>query len=797
MPDASQLSWEDAFALPSRLPFVLMRLIAFRSLALLGCVFSLACSPDSSRSRTANHSSATADDVSRWKATAERVTITRDEWGVPHVRGTSDADAVFGVMYAQAEDDFTRVEQNYLNAMGRLAEADGEVAIYQDLRMKLFINPDSMRAKYDASPDSLKVLMNAFADGLNFYLHTHPGITPRVITRFEPWMALSFSEGSIGGDIESISLRDLRAFYEPRNNVAVTGASANSTSANGATASSAMSDALSREAAMRLAALESVPTPRAVEPGGSNGFAIAPSRSASGHALLLINPHTSFFFRAEAQMTSDEGLNAYGAMTWGQFFIYQGFNERTGWMHTSTGADAIDEYAETVTESPEGITYAYDGEQRSVLSQEISVPFKSDTGMASRTFTVYRTHHGPIIREANGKWIAIKLMEEPVKALTQSYWRTKQRDFAGFKQTMALNSNSSNNTVYADADGSIAYFHSNFIPRRDVRFDWERPVDGSDPATEWKGLHTVDDSPLVKDPSTGWLQNTNNWPYSAIGANSPKPTDFPKYMDYFGENPRGIHAIRVLENRTSMTLDSLIAAAYDNELTAFETLLPVLLGDYDALAASSSLKSKLAEQVAALRAWDRRYSLASTETSLAVFFGENLWRAVSADAARARVNTYVYMEQRATPAQRLEALSAASDTLAAHFGSWKAPWGNINRFQRITGDIVQPFDDNAPSVAVPFASSRWGSLAAFGAATFNGTKKLYGTRGNSFVAVVEFGPRVRAKAIVAGGQNGDPSSPHFVDQAERYARGEFRDVHFYPEDVSANATRTYKPGEVR
>ncbi len=779
-------------------PPAMIRSAAVRCTALLFSAALLACSPDSSGARNeTSGSTASAEEISRWQAMADRVTITRDEWGVPHVRGATDADAVFGVMYAQAEDDFTRIEQNYLNAMGRLAEADGESAMYQDLRMKMFINPDSMRAMYDASADSLKVLMNAFADGLNFYLHTHPETTPRVITRFEPWMALSFSEGSIGGDIESISLRDLRAFYEPRSGAAGNAASANRASSNAASATSMMLDAVSRDAAMRRAALEPAPTPRAIEPGGSNGFAISPSRSASGHALLLINPHTSFFFRAEAQMTSDEGLNAYGAMTWGQFFIYQGFNERTGWMHTSTGADAIDEYAETVTESADGISYAYDGAQRPMTSQQITVPFKTDTGMASRTFTVYRTHHGPIVREADGKWIAIKLMEEPVKALTQSYWRTKQRDFAGFKQTMALNTNSSNNTVFADADGSIAYFHANFIPRRDARFDWERPVDGSDPATEWNGLHTVDDSPLIKDPTTGWLQNTNNWPFSVIGAGSPKPADYPKYMDYFGENPRGIHAVRVLENRTNMTLDSLIAAAYDNELTAFETLLPVLFRDYDALPASSPLKSKLADQITALRAWDHRYSLTSTETSLAVYFGENLWRAVSADAGRARVNTYTYMEQRATAAQRLEALSAASDTLAAHFGSWQTAWGDINRFQRITGDIVQPFTDGGPSVAVPFASSRWGSLAAFGAATFNGTKKLYGTRGNSFVAVVEFGPRVRAKAIVAGGQNGDPSSPHFMDQAERYARGEFRDVHFYPEDISANAKRTYKPGETR
>ncbi len=762
------------------LPSSLVRRV---SILLAGAL--LACSPDAPASR--DDGVAPSEDVVRWQATADRVTITRDEWGVPHVRGTTDADAVFGVMYAQAEDDFTRIEQNYLNAMGRLAEAEGESAVFQDLRMKLFIHPDSMRAKYEASPDSLKVLMNAFADGLNFYLHSHPETKPRVITRFEPWMALSFSEGSIGGDIESISLRELRAFYEGR------GAAATASAGSAASTSPAQP----QSAIQLLAAQEAEPAPRSVEPGGSNGFAIAPSRSASGHALLLINPHTSFFFRAEAQMTSDQGLNAYGAMTWGQFFVYQGFNERTGWMHTSTGADAIDEYAETVTEAPDGITYKYGAEQRAMVTQQITVPFKTDTGMATRTFTVYRTHHGPVVREADGKWITVKLMEEPVKALTQSYWRTKQRNFAGFKQTMELYSNSSNNTVYADADGSIAYFHSNFIPRRDPSFDWERPVDGSNPATEWQGLHTVDESPLIKDPSTGWLQNTNNWPYSVIGAGSPKPTDFPKYMDYFGENPRGIHAIRVLENRTNMTLDSLIAAAYDNELTAFETLLPVLFRDYDALSASNPFKAKLAEQVEALRAWDRRYSLGSTETSLAVYFGENLWRAVTADAARARVNPYVYMEQRAPATLRLEALSAASDTLTAHFGSWKTPWGDINRFQRITGDIVQPFTDDGPSVAIPFASSRWGSLAAFGAATFNGTRKQYGTRGNSFVAVVEFGPRVRAKAIVAGGQNGDPSSPHFMDQAERYARGEFRDVHFYPEDVTANAKRTYKPGEAR
>ena len=713
--------------------------------------------------------SADPTDVARWEATAARVTITRDRWGIPHVRGASDPDAVFGALYAQAEDDFNRIEVNYLNAMGRLAEAEGESAVWSDLRMKLFVHPDSMRARYEASPDSLKRLMNAFADGLNYFLYTHPDVKPRVLTRFEPWMALTFSEGSIGGDIESIGLRGLREFYDGRNPMPAT-------------------------EPRPIALVE--PMPRAVEPGGSNGFAIAPSKSATGHALLLINPHTSFFFRAELQLTSDEGLNAYGASTWGQFFIYQGFNDRAGWMHTSSGADAIDEYAETVTERGDTITYRYDGEERTIVRERIAVPFRDGDSMHTREFTVYRTHHGPVVRtDEDGRWITVKLMQEPVKALTQSWWRTKARNLREFRATMDLHTNSSNNTIYADADGTIAYFHANFVPRRASGHDWERTVDGSTSATEWQGLHTVDESPLFINPPTGWLQNTNNWPFSAIGAASPKPTAFPAYMDYFGENPRGIHAVRVLENRSAFTLDTLIAVAYDNELTAFESLFPPLFRDYDALPASDARKAKLAAPIAALRAWDRRYALESAPTSVAIYWGENLWRTVNRAASAARVNTYAYMEQRASRDERLDALAEAVDTLTAHFGRWETPWGEINRFQRLTGDIVQPFNDSAPSVPVPFASSRWGSLAAFGAATFNGTKRLYGTRGNSFVAVVEFGPRVRAKAVVAGGQHGNPANPHFADQAEMYARGEFRDVYFWPEDLEQAVERRYRPGE--
>jgi acyl-homoserine-lactone acylase len=705
-------------------------------------------------------------DLGRWERRAERVTITRDDWGIAHVRGRTDADAVFGGIYAQAEDDFNRVETNYINAMGRLGEAEGEGAVWQDLRMKLFIHPDSMRAKYAASPAWLRTLMDAWADGLNYYLHTHPEVKPRVITRFEPWMALTFTEGSIGGDIESIDLDGLEAFYgEP--------------------------SARAEPARMGTAAGVG-----AAEPSGSNGFAIAPSNTRNGRALLLINPHTSFFFRSELQMTSDERLNAYGAATWGQFFLYQGFNDRLGWMHTSSTVDVIDEYAETIVRRGDRLFYRYGAGERPLALERITVPYRTGDGMARREFTVYRTHHGPIVRSAEGKWIAVRLMQKPVEALSQSYLRTKARSLAQYRQVLRLGANSSNNTVYADADGNIAYFHPQFIPKRSDRFDWTRPVDGSDPATEWGPLHSVEESPHVVNPPNGWIQNTNNGPWSAAGRFSPTRDRFPRYMDTEGENPRGVNAQRVLQERKDFTLATLIEAAYDTRLVAFERLIPPLLRAYDAAPVADPLKDKLAGPIAALRGWDFRWSVTSVPMSLAVYWGEALWRQIAEDARRTGVSAYDWMAERATDAERLRALAAASDKLVTDFGTWRTPWGEINRYQRLTGEIVQPFSDSGASIPVGFTSGRWGSLAAFGTVTPPGTRRRYGTSGNSFVAVVEFGKdSVRARAVTAGGESGDPRSPHFGDEAERYATGDLRQVYFYPRELAGHTERKYRPGQ--
>jgi acyl-homoserine-lactone acylase len=716
-------------------------------------------------------------EVAAWRQRAAGVTIIRDDWGVPHIYGKTDADVVFGLMYAQAEDDFNRVETNFINSQGRLAEAEGEGEIYRDLRMKLFIDPADMKAQYNDSPPWLKALMDGWAEGLNFYLATHPDVKPRVITKFEPWMALSFSEGSIGGDIERVNLRELEAFYGDKKPVTTT-----------ATVRSAEADAVG----------EGGPPE---EPRGSNGIAIAGMNTASGRAQLLINPHTSFFFREEAQMVSEEGLNAYGALTWGQFFIYQGFNDRAGWMHTSSSVDNIDEYLETITKKDDGsYTYRVGKEERALIAKKIVVPYKTASGTSQKEFTTYRTHRGPIVRQVAEKgdtrWVSVRLMEEPMKALIQSFSRTKARNLAEYKKVMEAHTNSSNNTLYADADGNIAYLHSNFIPKRDPKFDWTKPVDGTNPATEWNGVLSFDETPNVVNPPNGWVYNTNNYPFSAAGAeHSPRQKDFPAYVDSGSENPRGIHAIRVLEGKKGFTVDSLVAAAYDSLLPEFEVQIPLLLKAYDAAPASNPLKSKLAEPIALLKDWDYRWAATSVPTSVAIFYGEDLWQRVTPEARKAGLSTYEFMRSRATAQQRLESLAAGVDKLEADFGKWQTPWGDINRFQRNDAAIVQKFDDSKPSTPVMFTSARWGSLASFGSRAYPGTKKWYGTSGNSFVAVIEFGDQVKARAVTAGGLNSNPASKHFNDQAERYATGNLRDVYFYREQLKGHTEREYKPGQ--
>ncbi|MDN5924049.1 MAG: penicillin acylase family protein [Xanthomonadales bacterium] len=706
----------------------------------------------------------------RLHAAAQRATITRDDWGIPHIHGKSDADAVFGMIYAQCEDDFSRVQANLLTALGWSARAQGESAIWDNLRYQLFIDPVVLKHDYAKSPPWLKKLMNAWADGLNWYLATHPDVHP-VITHYEAWMALSFTEGSIGGDIERVNLSELAKFY-------------------GADAATTL-------------ALAQVTPPTWVDPIGSNGIAIAPKLTANGHALLLINPHVTYNFRTESQMTSDEGLDAYGASTWGQFFIYQGFNQHIGWMHTSTGVDAVDEFIETIAKKDGKYFYQFGDKQLPVSTRDISIEYRKDDGsMGTRTFTAFFTQHGPIVRSVHGKWIAKALMNRPIPALEQSWLRTKATDRASYMKVADLKANSSNNTLFADDKGHIAFLAPQFIPKRDNAFDYLKPVDGSNPATAWQGLTPIKAMPNVIDPANGWVFNSNNWPYSAAGTHSPKRDDFPQYMDSFGENARGIHAISMLRGAHDFSKAKLITDAYDSYLPAFARLIPILVKDFAALAADDPLKAKLAGPVAVLKDWDDRWGIASIPTTLAVTWGDKLWNDVTPAAIADGVDAHTtdlmqinYIANKATPQQRLGALSDTLDRLEKDFGYWGVPWGQVNRYQRLDDAIHPHYDDAKPSIPVPFTASRWGSLAASNAHRWPNTNKYYGRSGNSFVAAVEFGPKVSARVIHVGGQSGHPNSTHFTDQAERWSTGDLRSVVFWPQQLKQHTQRTYHPGE--
>ncbi len=703
------------------------------------------------------------NEFERLKNRAESINIIRDQYGVPHIYAKTDADAVFGMLYAQAEDDFNRIERNYIWATGRLAEVEGEQAIYSDLRANLYMTQAEAEAAYARSPEWLKKLCDAFADGLNYYLATHPQVKPKLLTRFEPWMPMFFSEGSIGGDIEQIPLKGIEAFYGQK------------------------------QSANKVASLESPPEFK--EPSGSNGFAISGKLTRSGNAMLLINPHTSFFFRGEIHVVSEEGLNAYGAVTWGQFFIYQGFNENTGWMHTSTYADFKDEFVEKVSRKGDQLVYQYGEDVRPVKSSPVTLKYLDNGKLKQRQFTAFHTHHGPITHQIDGQWVATKINWDPVNALQQSFIRTKLSNHKEFRQMMDIRTNSSNNTVFADSEGNIAYYHGNFMPKRNPKFDYSKPVDGSNPDTDWQGLHSVDEMVTILNPKNGWIQNCNSTPYTAAAEFSPKAKDYPAYMAPDPENFRGIHAVRVLSDEKDFTLNKLINVAYDPHLPGLEPLINGLVKAYKK---HEKEYPNLRKPIQTLESWDFRVTADSSAMTIAHFYAMNYLRQGKAPKSEQKLpfmQLINYFGTKSPEKERLQLFSKTIEQLIADFGRWNIEWSEVNRYQRLDGKIKQQFDDAKPSVGIPMASGRWGALASYGSKRYGNTKKLYGTSGNSFVAVVEFGKRVKAKSLLAGGQSGDPKSKHFDDQVKLYQLGQFKDVNYYYEDVLKAATRQYRPGE--
>ena len=706
-----------------------------------------------------------AKEMSRLKKISQQVTIIRDNWGIPHVYGKTDANAVFGLLYAQCEDDFKRIEMNYIEKMGRLSEVKGKSYIYNDLEIRLLINEKEAKEDYKKAEPWLKKLLNAHADAINFFLYNHPEVKPVLLTRFEPWFPLLWTDGSIGAiSTADLSTADLKAFYGDGGDKITY---------------------IEREKDFQT---------------GSNGFAFGPSKTESGNAMLYINPHTTFYFRPEVQMQSDEGLNVYGAVTWGQFFIYQGFNENCGWMHTSSNVDVADMYSEKISIKNKKLYYEYDKKLLPIIEKEIVIKYLENNKLVNEKFKTYFTHHGPVMAKREGKWISLKSNNRSMNSLVQSWKRTKSKSFADYKKAMDLKANTSNNTVYADNKGNIAYWHGNYIPKRDKNFNWAKLIDGSTSKTEWKGLHDVSESVHLYNPPNGWLQNCNSTPYSVAGTNSPKEENYLPYMAPDGENFRGINAVRILSKEKKYTLDKIIADGYDTKLSIFEVLIPALVSSFEKNTnVEDQVYKDLIEPITLLKNWDYYAKQNSVATTLAIewaFKLDPIIQKVYIDEGETdQVENTINFAKNAIPEQLLPQLLSIIKELKQKFGTWQIPWGDINRFQRLSGNIDLKFDDNLQSLPIANASALWGCLPAYKSNYQENSKKRYGYNGNSFVCAVEFGPKIKAKSLLAGGNSGNPNSTHFSDQSEMYQNGQFKEVLFYKDDVIKNAERTYHPGE--
>ncbi|MBC5842506.1 penicillin acylase family protein [Flavobacterium sp. F-380] len=704
-------------------------------------------------------------EIKRLEKLAQEVTIIRDNWGIPHIYGKTDADAVFGLLYAQCEDDFKRVELNYIEKLGRLAEIKGQGVLYNDLEIRLLIDDADAKADYKKAAPWLKKLLDSYADGINFYLYKHPEVKPALLTHFEPWYPLLWTDGSIGAiSTAGLTTGELKTFYSGNSDKVAY---------------------VARETEVQT---------------GSNGFALAPAKTASGNSILYINPHTTFYFRPEVQVHSEEGLNVYGAVTWGQFFIYQGFNDYCGWMHTSSNVDVADMYAEKIVRKKEKLFYEYDSKLLPVSEKSITINYLENGKLIPKTFKTYATIHGPIMAQRDGKWISLKSNNRSMDGLVQSWVRTKSKGLEDYKKAMDLKANTSNNTVFADSKGNIAYWHGNFLPVRDLKLDWSKVMDGTTSATQWKGLHEVSESVHLYNPNNGWLQNCNSTPFSVSGTDSPKKNDFPFYMAPDGESFRGLNAVRLLSKGQKYTLDKIIADGYDTKLSIFEVLIPALLKSFDQEVANGNTQySNLKEPIAILREWNYYAAENSVATTLAnewAFKLNSILRKTYTNEGESdQVENTIAFAKNAKPTELLPQLQEVIKELNTKFGSWQIPWGSINRFQRQSGEIDLAYNDNASSLPIAYASSLWGSLPAFKSNYQDNTIKRYGSSGNSFVCAVEFGPKIKAKSLLAGGNSGNPSSKHFNDQSVMYQNGQFKDVLFYKEDVLKNAERNYHPGE--
>jgi acyl-homoserine lactone acylase PvdQ len=671
---------------------------------------------------------------------ARDVTIYRDTYGVPHVFGHTDASTVFGFAYAQAEDNFWRVEENYINALGRASEVYGEKSLDEDRLNHALEIPRLAREEYARLDRNMRSMCDAYAAGFNYYLERHPEVKPRLLTKIEPWYTLAFIRYNYFQN----------GFARDRN---------------------------LRGAGFQTAAIEN----HLKEHTGSNGWVVGPSKSVTGNALLFINPHLPFFGSGqvyEGHVHSDEGWNFTGYTRFGFPFPYVGHNENGGWVSTDNAADLTDVYVETFDDPARPLAYKYGNGYRIATEHVEEIKVKTANGLETRKFTMRKTHHGPILGARDGKMLALRMAKfESDGWLREWYDMTRAKSLAELKRAMTPLNMLFGNVMYADRQGNTWYLYNGAIPKRDPRFDWTKPVDGSDPATEWQGYHTIDELPQLTNPKTGWMQNCNTSPFLLTSDGNPDPKQFPKYMVQEGDNPRGAISREILSSKAKFTFDEWTSLAFDTRVMSAGKELPVLMSAIKQSLEMAFDSPRLREVYKELSTWDRR----SEDDSIAMTIF-SLWH-----------------ERRLRDEKRdsLAALNDVLDTLQRDFETWRVPWGDLNRLQRLDESRNEDFDDSKPSLEISGVNGNDGAVFTFYATPERGQKRRYGVAGASYISVVEFGREVRALSVHTFGASGDPKSPHYMDQAALYARRDFKRAMLDLVDIRRNLEASYHPGEER
>jgi acyl-homoserine-lactone acylase len=714
---------------------------------------------------------------------APEATIHRDAWGVPHVFSDTDAGAVFGMAWALAEDDWPLIEENYLRALGRSAELLGPGGVAGDwMARALRIGPLSV-AEYDAASPRMRMLLDAFAAGMNRWLERRDPQDVRVLRTIEPWYPLALIRFKYYQN-EFLGYAGLRnAWIAPllaRSAAAAVGPAVGP--ASGSADDPSGDDVAFPDPRSSFAfSVEAQFDGWGRRPQGSNQWALAPARTADGVALLLINPHQSFVGvqrYAEIHLDSREGLRFSGLTVFGFLLPYMGHNERLGWAYTDNYADHSDLYALTFDDAAAPLRYRYAGGYRAADTWTDTIRVRTPDGLATRTFRFWTTHHGPVVGIADGRALSVRLArmregrwydqwDEMIRARTLDAWRA----------AMAQLRVPYMNTMYADADGNIGYIYNSAVPRRQPGVDPSGILDGSDVANEWQGFHTLDELPQVWNPASGWLLNTNSTPFTATTGMALERADFPAYMvGPETDNPRAVSSRRVLAALDAVTFADFARVVWDSRLSEADRLIPLLTAEWEAMPMSPE-RAALASPIERLRRWDRASDTASVETTWFVLANE------------LRVTAERAGERRDRP--QVGALQQALTLLQQQWGTTEVPWGDLSRHQRpLPGAPVQ-LDSTRASLAVGGSTGALGSVFVFESGPFGSPAPRLGRGGNSFVKVISFGPVVRAASILNYGQSGDPGSPHFFDQAELYARREFKPAWFSRADVEANAVRTY------